>query len=184
MNVYDFDKTIYNGDCTKDFVLHCFKKEKKLIPLIPYHLYNGLLFLLKIRSKKVFKENLYSFIGILENVDDIIEEYVENNTKNIKKWYYEQQKNDDLIISASPLFLIERFCKKLNITCYMASLVDIKTGKFISENCFGEEKVKRFDEFYQRESIDEFYSDSYSDAPLAKLAKKAFIVKGDNIKPW
>ena len=32
--------------------------------------------------------------------------------------------------------------------------------------------------------IDEFYSDSVSDAPLAKLAKKAFLVEDNKLLPW
>ena len=32
--------------------------------------------------------------------------------------------------------------------------------------------------------IDNFYSDSYSDTPLAKLANKAYIVKKNELKEW
>lgn len=32
--------------------------------------------------------------------------------------------------------------------------------------------------------IDEFYSDSHSDDPLARLAKQAFLVKGEKLTPW
>ena len=30
----------------------------------------------------------------------------------------------------------------------------------------------------------EFYSDSFSDEPLAKIAKKAYIVDRENLTPW
>ena len=45
----------------------------------------------------------------------------------------------------------------------------------------GEEKVKRFYEIYPKEIIDEFYSDSYSDLPLANISKKAFLIKKGQI---
>ena len=32
--------------------------------------------------------------------------------------------------------------------------------------------------------IKEFYSDSFSDEPLAELAKKSYIVNKDNLYPW
>ena len=32
--------------------------------------------------------------------------------------------------------------------------------------------------------IDEFYSDSLSDAPLANLAHRAYLVKGEDLFPW
>ena len=66
----------------------------------------------------------------------------------------------------------------------MASKVDKRTGKFDGANCHGEEKVRRFLELYPDAHIDEFYSDLYCDTPLAKLADKAFIVKGERLLPW
>ena len=35
MNCYDFDKTIYNGDSTKDFYLFCLKRHKGIIKTFP-----------------------------------------------------------------------------------------------------------------------------------------------------
>ena len=32
--------------------------------------------------------------------------------------------------------------------------------------------------------IEKFYSDSYSDSPLAEISKEAFLVKGDELKKW
>ncbi|MEE0264705.1 MAG: haloacid dehalogenase-like hydrolase, partial [Acutalibacteraceae bacterium] len=89
------------------------------------------------------------------------------------------------IISASPEFLLELPCQMLGIKYLMASRVDPKTGKYTGENCHGEEKVRRLYEKYPKDTvIEEFYSDSYSDTPLAKLAKKSFMVKGDDISDW
>ena len=66
----------------------------------------------------------------------------------------------------------------------MATRVDTKTGLFNGENCIGEEKVVRFNERYPGEEIDEFYSDRYVDTPVARVAKKAIMVKGDKLTPW
>ena len=63
----------------------------------------------------------------------------------------------------------------------IASKVDIATGRYCGINCYGQEKVRRFLEFYPDGVIDSFYSDSESDAPLGKLAKKNFLVKGDKL---
>ncbi len=184
MNVYDFDKTIYDGDCTVDFVFYCFKKFPALIFKIPYQLFNGILFISKLRKKDEFKKHLYSFLKEIPAIDEVIDTYTTLHLKNIKSWYLNQQRDSDLIISASPDFLIESFCKKINITYWMASPVDKYSGEFLGENCFGEEKVRRFDEIYSREDIEDFYSDSYSDSPLANLSKRAFLVKGNQLLPW
>lgn len=184
MNVYDFDNTIYNGDSTVDFVLYCFKTKPALLKVLPSQLFNAFLFVIKVRPKKQFKEQLYTFLRKVQNVDDVIDQFVALHIKNIKGWYSTQQKPDDLIISASPDFLIEAFCNRLKITHWMASPVQKYSGELRGPNCFGEEKVRRFDELYHRKDIEFFYSDSYSDAPLAKLSKKAFLVKGDQLLPW
>ena len=39
INVYDFDKTIYNGDSTIDFYLFCLKKKFSIILLLPLQIY-------------------------------------------------------------------------------------------------------------------------------------------------
>ena len=57
MNCYDFDKTIYNGDSTKDFYLFCLKRHKGIIKTFP-----GLIkaftkfYVLKKGNKTDFKE--------------------------------------------------------------------------------------------------------------------------------
>lgn len=72
---------------------------------------------------------------------------------------------------------------KLRITL-IASNVDKRTGKFLSPNCFGEEKVVRLDKEVKSYIINEFYSDSMSDLPLAKIALKSYKVKGNKISEW
>ena len=81
-----------------------------------------------------------------------------------------------MIISASPRFLLRHICDELNVKL-ICSEVDKKNGDYIGLNCFGEEKVSRFHKEYPGATIDEFYSDSKSDEPLAKLAKKAYLVR-------
>ena len=44
--------------------------------------------------------------------------------------------------------------------------------------------MRRFREVFGQSSIDKFYSDSYSDTPMAEIANKAFMVKKDEITPW
>ena len=94
-----------------------------------------------------------------------------------------QQREDDVIISASPEFLLKPICIRLGISNLMASVVDKRTGMYLGINCHGEEKVRRFYKKFNQE-IDEFYSDSFSDAPLANIAKKAYLVDGDILIPW
>ena len=88
-----------------------------------------------------------------------------------------------MIISASPEFLLKPICKKLGIKYLIASRVDPSTGMYLGENCYGEEKVRRFKKQFDTKP-EEFYSDSLSDAPMANIAEKAFLVDDDILIPW
>ncbi len=117
-------------------------------------------------------------------MDKALADFWEKNIHKVKAFYKTQQKDDDVIISASPEFFLEPACKRLGIRHLIASPVDAKTGKHTGENCHGEEKVRRFRALFPDATVEEFYSDSYSDTPMAKLAEKAYLVKGDKITEW
>ena len=179
MNVYDFDQTIYHGDSTRDFYFFCLKNYPVIAKYLPMQGWYGIWFGLKIMPKTKFKEKFYSFLKSVPDIDGAVEKFWQSHERNLKEWYIKQKKEDDLIISASPEFLLTPLCDKLGIKV-IASRVDKYNGKTEGENCWGEEKVRRFYAIGGGR-IDEFYSDSYSDTPLALLAKKAFLVKGDKI---
>ena len=183
MNVYDFDRTIYNGDSTVDFYLFCLKRHKKILLLLPSLLFAFLRFYcFKIGDKTQFKEKMYRFLKYCD-IDRDLDDFWTIHDKKIKKWYLNQQKNDDVIISASPEFLLCPLEKSFNFNV-IGSKVDKFNGKYSGTNCYYEEKVVRFKEAYPKGTIDGFYSDHYSDEPLAVIANKAYIVDGDSIYEW
>ena len=184
MNVYDFDNTILRGDSTTRFYAYCMLHRPKMWLDIPGQAVNGLLFALKIREKQVFKQRMLHFLTLIGDVDQTVEAFWQKNFSRVKPWYYEKQRADDVVISASPEFLVKPACDRLGIKCTMGSPVDKHTGKFFGPNCHGKEKVRRFREVYPDVQIEEFFSDSYSDSPLAELAQKAWLVKGDELKKW
>lgn len=183
MNVYDFDKTIYNGDSTADFYIFCLKRHKKIIKLLPNLFCEYIKFyLLKQGTKTQFKEKMYAFLKYAVYPKDL-QDFWATHKHKIKPWYLKQKKENDVIISASPTFLLEPICKELKVFL-IASKVDKFSGTTDGENCHSDEKVKRYKEIFKSEKIDEFYSDSYSDTPLAKISHNAFIVKGNKLSPW
>ena len=182
MNVYDFDDTIYFGDSTVDFYKFCLKKKPHIFLRFPF--FTGAMFRLGIYEKVVFKERFYGFLKSFDNIDELVEEFWDVHIKNIKQWYLKRQKPDDVIISASPEFLLRPVCKRLGISNLMASVVDKKTGKYTGENCWGEEKVKRYRQAYNNTVIEEFYSDSLSDEPLALISEKAYVITDEKVEEW
>ena len=127
---------------------------------------------------------MYRFLTCIEDIDAELREFWEFNAERIKPFYLRQQRLDDVIISASPFFLLFPICKKLGIKHLIASEVDPHTGVYTGENCHDEEKVRRFRERFKTAEIESFYSDSYSDSPMAEIADKAFMVKKDRVTPW
>lgn len=180
MNVYDFDKTIYDGDSTLDFYIYCLKRYPAVILCIPVQLFYAFKYKTGKINKTQFKEHFYIFLRKLDNTEDIICRFWEKNERKIKSWYLNRKKEDDVIISASPYFLLNEICKRIGIKHLIASNVDLKTGKYTGLNCYGEEKVRRFKKEVCGD-IDNFYTDSKSDLPLMLLAKKSFFVKGNKI---
>lgn len=183
MNVYDFDKTIYYNDSTSDFYVFCLKRHPRIAAHFPKTALAFVLYLLRIRTKTQFKEVMYEFLHEVD-IDKDLPEFWETHKDKIKPFYLEHRRPDDVIISASPEFLLTPICNELGVGCLMASVVDKKSGKYTGINCHGKEKVRRFEERYGSAVIDEFYSDAYCDTPLAEKAERSFMVKGDRVSDW
>lgn len=185
MNIYDFDKTIYDGDSTQDFFVFCVRRRPVLLLKAVKVLPQAIEYCVKGGDFTKMKEKFLSFVSEYDDIDKEISDFWKTHEKNIKKFYMENKKADDIIISASPEFLLEPMCKKLGVTL-IGTRADKKTGKITGLNCRHEEKVNRLREYMNGElpKIEQFYSDSLSDAPLARLAEKAYMVSGEKITDW
>lgn len=184
MKVYDFDKTIFDGDSTAGFFLYCLRRRPALLRFLPGQ---GLAFLrlaLGLVGKTACKQRFYRFFRGIPDIDALVADFWALRMSRVKGWYLAQRRPDDTVISASPEFLLRPACDALGVGCLIASRVDRKTGVYTGENCHGGEKVARFREVFGDAPIEEFYSDSLSDAPLADLAGRAFLVDGDRLLPW
>ena len=184
MNVYDFDKTIYKKDSSVQFYLYVIKKKPSIFLKCIIHQLKGILLYKRgLITKEQMKEMYFIFLKYID-AKVMISDFVEKEIKNINEWYYAKRMDGDVIISASPEFIVKEFAKKINIKNVIASNVDVETGKFHGKNCYGEEKVSRFKAIYGDEYINEFYTDSYSDLPLAKMAGKAFLIKNEKVQDF
>lgn len=185
MNVYDFDKTIYKDDSTVDFFFYSIKHHPSILLNIPKIAFAALLWALGIIDKTGFKEIFYNFLEIIPNIDQTLEDFWDEHEYKIKTFYKNHQQPDDVVISASPEFLLTPIAKRLGIKHLLASRVNKFSGLYTGENCWGKEKVFRFyEEFGEAARIDEFYSDSLSDSPLAMISEKSFIVEDEKLTPW
>ena len=124
----------------------------------------------------------YKFLRLIKNIDEEVISFWRVHDKNIKKFYLDKRHDQDIIISASPEFLLKPIANKLKVKDLIGSRVDKHTGKTTGLNCHDVEKVRRLDEKYEDYKVIEAYSDSIkSDKPILDLAKRAYLVKKDNI---
>lgn len=184
MNIYDFDGTIYDGDSTIDFWLFILRRHPWVIFTLPSQIKAAILHKTGKYTTSEMKEQFFSFVRKIPDIHAEAELFREKKQHKIKSWYLDQKRSDDLIISASPEFLLAPFCRSLGNISLIATMIDPVSGRMSGENCKGIEKVKRFQSMYGDAVIDEFYSDSLSDLPMAKEAGKAFLVNKNDIKRW
>lgn len=184
MNTYDFDKTIFYPDSSACFYRFCLLHyPTAVLPSLPGSLRMALRYYQGAVSAKELKQQLFSFLPVIQDVDRAVDVFWTKNEKRLGKWYLEQKRDDDLILSASPRFLLQPVCDKLGVSL-IATEMDKQSGKISGLNCHDHEKVRRFYQQYPQGHTEAFYSDSLSDNPMAEIADKAFLVRRHRLSPW
>ena len=176
MNVYDFDGTIFYSDCSIGFALWCMRRKPKLwISWFPRILKTLILYKRgKVQNYRL-QRVMFSYLTMIDDFDEQIEKYWDKYESRISAWYLAQKREDDLIISASPACIIEPIAKRLGVR-YMATEFDREFGVFTHNLMYAREKAKYImDQGFP--VIENFYSDSLADTPIALCAEKAHLVK-------
>ena len=182
INGYDFDETIYNGDSSVDFYKYCLRRKKKVLMYLPIQVWGAFLYGIKKIDKTEFKEKVFSFLKGIDSIDEYVEDFWNGHKKKIKDWYLKQKEATDVIISASPEFLLKPMEKYLGVKV-IASKVEKKTGRFTGKNCHDYEKITRFEKEYPKKKIKAFYTDSMkADYPMMEYAEEAYLVTKEEIK--
>lgn len=185
MNVYDFDRTIYRKDSEVDFFFFELAKHPGLIRFLPKQCLGFIKYFLKIIDKTSMKSNFYCYLKGVKDIDSDMEEFWDGHIDNIHSWYKTRHRDDDIVITASPQFLVSAACKRLKIADCLGTPVSIENCQIEGLNCHDVEKVRRLKEAgYDVNDIEEFYSDSYSDQPLRDVAKTGYLVKGEKLLDW
>jgi HAD superfamily hydrolase (TIGR01490 family) len=189
---FDFDGTITNKDTLLEFISYTKGKKKLyrgLIKFLPYLI----LMKLKLYPNWKLKEIIFSyyFKGISLNQ---FNEWGENFSIKISSIIRPKAvlaienhlKNGDnvIIISASIENWIIPWAKKIGLINVLSTKIEVDktgrlTGKFLTKNCYGLEKVKRLNEIYPNKESFELiaYGDSNGDKELIKFADKGFYNK-------
>lgn len=183
MNVYDFDGTIYDGDSSVDFYRFAVKKNPRTLVFLPKQLWGFFLYAIRKISKTELKSYFFSFLSAIDT-EATVSAFWQVHAHKIFPWYKKQQALTDVVISASPDFLLRPICRQMGIRRLIASVADPATGIFLRKNCHGEEKVRRFQEECSSGAVQAFYSDSLSDSPMAAHAERAYLVTDGTPGDW
>ena len=183
MNVYDFDDTIFSPDSSMCFLLYALKKQPSLFPrylkIVPAAI--------RYRNRKIsveqLKEVLYGFLPEIADIDALTDSFVEEYSGHIQKWYLERKRADDVIISGSPEFYVKKFGERFGFEA-ISTRMDKHTGRIEGKNCTGEEKIRRLLEAHPGAKVENFFSDSLKDTPMAEFADKAYLIKKGKITDW
>ena len=182
INLFDFDGTIYDGDSTVDFIKYIIKRNPLAIIWLPFMGFYCLLYILRFINKTIMKQGFYKIFMFVKIDKKFLDDFWNIHEKKIKKFYIDRNHKNDIIISASPEFLLRPICNKLGVMDLIGSVVNQNIGTYTGINCHDVEKVRRLNEKYSDYKVIESYSDSIkSDKPILKLAEKAYLVKKDDI---
>ena len=180
MNVYDFDKTIYNGDSATHFWRHCIARYPAALSVLPGIAWTAVSHLHDPEIHGAVKERMFAILRFVPDAEEEAKLFWDRHMDGILPWYHRQKREDDLIISASPAFLIGEIASRLGVRC-IATEMDPRTGRLNSPNCRGRAKVERFRAACGNETVEEFYSDSFADRPMMEIANSAFLMKKGKI---
>ena len=185
MNVYDFDGTIFPTDCSIDFFIWCMKRHPKLcFTFAPKVIINLIKRKMGKMPEYLMQREFFCYLTLIDDFDEQIERYWDKNENKIAPWYLKQKRPDDLIISASPDCIIGPIANRLGVN-FMATEFDRQFGVFLNNHMYAKEKAQyMIDNGFPL--IENFYSDSLADTPLALCAEKAHLVtkKASAVTDW
>lgn len=187
--VFDFDGTLFKGDCTVDFYRFILTQNPAKIILLPFMVGCYFLWLIGAMSTQKFKQLFLSYLNGFTptELDELIEKYWSTKTdldfnQTLVKVLQQHQLNGvaTIVITASPGILVEPLVSgRFNSTCIGTELA-YHQNKYIlnGPNCKGIHKVEAFVHNYGPDAIIlEAYSDNKSDKPLFDKAQHAFVIK-------
>ena len=135
-------------------------------------------------AKEAFKEAFFFLLQGVPDADAWAEDFWRTHERRFRPWYLAQKQPDDLVISASPEFLLAPACRRLGIRPPIASRVDARTGRTRASTARERKRCRVSGSNIRMRKSGSFIPDSRSDAPLAHLARRAFLVRGDSYTSW
>lgn len=173
-DLYDFDKTVFNGESGTEFFLFCLKKQPHIAKFLPRQIFWAFrYYVLHNVTMEKFKENLYCCVKELD-AKKMIELFWQENGNRINDWFINRDKSVPCIVcSASPYWQISPICEKLGVDIIIGTDLNPETAVITGKNCKGDEKLKFIEKYAPDYEIRDAYTDNIDgDAPLLSLATR------------
>ena len=192
--ILDLDGTITFSDTLLPFLWGCFLRFPRLRPglfLFPLHC---LLFLLRCSNATLLKQQLLTTVigGLpVASVDEWARQFAKRIIASrcrpqmldlIKR---HQQNADRLVVlTASPSIYVRSIAEGLDISEIIATEIEVRdghyTGRLLSMNCAGIEKLRRIQEYLRLERNEACivaYGDRKSDIPVLEWADEGWLIR-------
>ena len=180
MKVFDFDSTIYRGESPVDFTFYMIRHNRKIIRYVPTILITLAGYKMHLIKKEKLESLSNEFIGKVLDDPDSLSEFVSQfwatHAHKLNKDIVKLIGSGDVIITASPSFLINGVSGLLNTKHILGTEIDLKQKKLVWYN-FGDNKVERYRSIYGYLQIDAFYTDSFYDEYLMGISREVYIVR-------
>lgn len=184
MKVFDFDNTIYRGESPVDFCFYMIRENKKIIRYVPTIIFSLIGYKLHLMKKEKLESLTNEF---LENVMDDPDSLSDSVRRFWETHYHKLDLNilrliepDDVIITASPTFIMNGVSGKLRTNNILGTEIDLQKKRLTWYN-FGENKVERYRSIYGYRHIDAVYTDSFYDEYLMGISREVYIVRHGNV---
>ncbi|MCR4645739.1 MAG: haloacid dehalogenase-like hydrolase [Oscillospiraceae bacterium] len=185
MNVFDFDNTLYHGESVVDFALFMLRHNKQIYTWLPTIFWYLMMYKLCLVTKEQMERKLNEFLKVLISDDydlhTMVKAFWKENAHKLDPAMLRRIRPEDVILTASPDFMMNVIGKRLGTTHILCSVVDIPTKTILYLN-FGTNKVKRFRKLYRNTQVRRFYTDSYNDQAMIDLAQTAYLVENGKVK--
>ena len=185
MNVYDFDNTLYKGESTVDFAFFMMRHNPKIYTWIPTIFWYLLMYKLCLVTKERMERVLNDFLKVLiqdsYDLSAMVRAFWRENSHRLNLPLIRKIRPGDVILTASPDFMMNAIGKRLGTAHILCSKVDIPTKTILYLN-FGTNKVKHFRQIYPHAAAERFFTDSYNDQAMMDLARRVYLVEGSSIR--
>ena len=184
--VFDFDNTLTYRDTLLGFYVHCNRgSQLVLVCKLGIYLAFALLHKLSLLSNDALKHlGVRLFLrGASEKwIRDKAREYSGQIELNCVYHDYLSRFDSVYIVTASFREYVEHVFPNQKV---IGSELMYRDGKVaaVRVNCHGKTKVKML-KSAGVDQCDCFFTDSRKDLPVAQIATKAFLVRGDEVLPW